>query len=148
VACAFSFCQHAVNGITTCEDADQPAIVPVTKTAPTRWSRIDRQASSTVAWAASIIGSRFLTMSDIFLIIAAYRLLEVSPVPCTVGYSDPALQLPGRRSARREFSNRGCLPIGQTAFWPTRLLYQHWALIESRSISGNSERAYGFGEFR
>jgi hypothetical protein len=70
-------------------------------------------------------------MSDIFLIIAAYRLLENFAVSMRSGLSDPALQLLRHRSARREFSNRGCFPIGQTAFWPTRLLYQHWALIES-----------------
>src|SRR5271155_174025 len=41
----------------------------VTRTAPTRWSRMWRQASLTVAWAGRATGSWFLTISDIFLMM-------------------------------------------------------------------------------
>src|SRR5271166_3465251 len=83
----------------------------VTRTAPTRRSRMHRQASLTVALGGSVTGSWFLTMSDIFLMVRLYAgeaffVRSISALPLVTG---PPVLPRGlsflSRSGQHEFSS-------------------------------------------
>src|SRR6516162_1166292 len=109
----------------------------VTKTAPTRRSRMHWQASLTVAPGGSVTGCWFLTMSDTFLTIRPYAggrrfsVRRISTLPYPMGSQVPSRGLSLlSRPEWHVFSNREYPRARRIVSWPLRSPTQRLAPIE------------------